>query len=79
MTGQTVDASVLQEVKEVLPDVPVIANTGVRLDNVEQILEIADGVIIGTSLKVDGNTWNPVDPDRVRRFMEKVRDLRGDE
>ena len=79
MTGQTVDASVLREVKEVLPDVPVIANTGVRLDNVEQILEIADGVIIGTSLKVDGNTWNPVDPDRVRRFMEKVRDLRGDE
>ena len=79
MTGQTVDTSVLQEVKAVLPDVPVIANTGVRLDNVEQILKIADGVVIGTSLKVDGNTWNPVDPDRARRFMDKVRDVRGGE
>ncbi len=78
MTGQTVDTSVLQEVKEVMPDVPVIANTGVRLDNVEQILKIADAVIIGTSLKVDGNTWNPVDPDRVHQFMNRVWDVRGD-
>ena len=25
---------------------------------------VADGAIVGTSLKVDGVTWNPVDPDR---------------
>jgi membrane complex biogenesis BtpA family protein len=79
MTGQAVDTSVLSEVKEVLPEVPVIANTGVRLDNVEETLKVADGVVIGTSLKVDGNTWNPVDPERVRQFMHKVRDVRGDE
>ncbi|UCF36978.1 MAG: BtpA/SgcQ family protein [Acidobacteriota bacterium] len=77
MTGQAVEASVLQEVKSVLPETPVIANTGVRIDNVEEILSVADGVIIGTSLKIDGNTWNPVDPHRVERFMDKVRSLRG--
>ena len=40
-------------------------NTGARADNVERYLEVADGVIVGSGLKVDGHTWNPVDPDRV--------------
>jgi membrane complex biogenesis BtpA family protein len=76
MTGQAVEASTLQEVKSAVEDVPVIANTGVSVDNVEGILTIADAVIIGTSLKFEGNTWNPVDPDRVRRFMDTVVKLR---
>jgi hypothetical protein len=28
--------------------------------------------VIGTHLKKDGNTWNPVDVERVKRFMDKV-------
>jgi predicted TIM-barrel enzyme len=35
-------------------------------------------VIVGSSLKVDGITWNPVDPERVRSFMAIVRRLRGE-
>ena len=42
---------------------PVFANTGVTIDNVREMLAIADGVVIGTHFKVDGNTWNPVDGD----------------
>jgi uncharacterized protein len=57
-------------------DVPVIANTGVDHDNVVEILGIADGVIVGTSLKVDGCTWNQVDPERARRMVELVRSAR---
>ena len=30
---------------------------------------VADGVIVGTSLKVDGSTWNAVDPERARRLV----------
>ena len=55
---------------------PVFANTGVRLENVRDVLSIADGAIVGTSFKVDGNTWNPVDPARARRFMDVVNTLR---
>ena len=58
-------------------DTPVFANTGVRLETVESILGIADGAVVGTAFKVDGDTWNAVDPDRVARFMDKVRSLRG--
>ena len=76
ITGQEADRSDLRKVRLALPDTPVFANTGVRIDNVEETLALADGCIIGTHFKVDGNTWNPVDPERVRRFMDKVAALR---
>ena len=76
MTGEAVAAANLRVVKDALPDTPVFANTGVNLGNVGDILRIADGAIIGTHFKVDGNTWNPVDGARVKRFMDKVRSLR---
>ena len=61
---------------EAIEDVPVLANTGVNIDNVSEVLKLASGVVIGTHFKVDGNTWNAVDGDRVKRFMDKVAQLR---
>ena len=75
LTGQAADASDLRQVKSTIAGVPVIANTGVRIDNVKEIFAIADGCVIGTHLKVDGNTWNPVDGERVNRFMDVVEKL----
>lgn len=73
MTGECVNIEDLELVKRSVPGTPVIANTGVREDNVRSILEVADAVIVGTALKRDGCTWNPVDPERVRRFMKDAR------
>ncbi|WP_038043953.1 BtpA/SgcQ family protein [Thermus tengchongensis] len=77
MTGEGVALEHLVAVKEALPGVPVLANTGVRHDTVAEILRVADGVIVGTALKREGITWNPVDPERARAFMETVRQARG--
>jgi hypothetical protein len=33
--------------------------------------------VIGTHFKVGGDTWNPVDRDRVARFMEVVTRVRA--
>lgn len=76
MTGQSAATSDLSAVKEALPDTPVFANTGVKLDTVESIFKIADGAVVGTHFKVDGDTWKPVDRTRVARFMDKVRAIR---
>jgi predicted TIM-barrel enzyme len=54
----------------------VLANTGVTEENLGRILKVADGVIVGTSLKVDRMIWNPVDPDRTRRLVELAGMLR---
>jgi membrane complex biogenesis BtpA family protein len=78
MTGSSVDPAQLREVREALPDGVVFANTGVRESTVGDILSIADGVVIGTSLKVDGITWNPVDPGRAKSFMERVGEVRAE-
>lgn len=74
--GVTADQQVLKMVKDAVPDIPVFANTGVRLENLEDILTIADGAITGTTFKRDGYIWNEVDKERVRKFMNKVREIR---
>lgn len=76
ITGQPADASDLRKVCEAVHEVPVFANTGVNVDNVSEVLKLASGVVIGTHFKVDGNTWNAVDGERVKRFMDKVGQLR---
>lgn len=75
--GSETSSQTLKIVKEAVPGTPVFANTGVRHSNVREQLAIADGVVIATALKVDGNTWNAVDPERVRSFMALVREVRG--
>lgn len=67
----------LEDVKAALPDVPVLANTEVRRETVAEVLRVADGCIVGSALKVDGDTWNPVDPDRAAEFMALARTARG--
>lgn len=76
ITGEAADLSDLEAVKKVLPDTPVLANTGVKHATVADVLRIADGCIVGSSLKVDGNTWNAVDPERAKEFMRLARAAR---
>jgi predicted TIM-barrel enzyme len=76
LTGQPVDQSDLRQVREAVTDVPVFVNTGVNIDNVQSMLALADGAVVGTHFKHNGITWNPVDPTRVKRFMDKVETLR---
>ncbi len=77
ITGQPADASDLRKVAEAVGEmVPVFANTGVNVDNVTDVMSVASGCIIGSHFKVDGDTWNAVDGDRVKRFMDKVNTLR---
>ena len=40
------------------------------------ILALADGCVIGRHFKLEGNTWNPVDGERVKRFIDVVAKLR---
>lgn len=74
--GREVDIGILRSIKEALPECIVFANTGVNIENVERVLEIADGAIVGTYFKLNGKFENPIDEDRVKAFMEKVKNFR---
>ncbi len=78
ITGDPTPVEHLRQVKQLLPSTPVLANTGVRHDNVAEILTVADGCVVGTALKVDGDTWSPVDPERARQFMAAARATRAE-
>lgn len=71
MAGAGPSIETLRAVREAVPmGVPVILNTGARSDTIAAMLTVIDGCIVGSSLKVDGSTWNEVDPDRAKRFVE---------
>lgn len=76
--GSETSIQSLKIVKDALPNIPVFANTGVKPDNVEKQLSIADGAIVGTFFKQGGNFLSPVDAKRVQVFMDKVKTLRKD-
>jgi membrane complex biogenesis BtpA family protein len=75
--GAPVNLAELRDAKENAGDVPVLANTGVTDQNAAEILATADGVVVGTHLKIGGSTWNAVDPQRARRLVEIVRAVRA--
>jgi uncharacterized protein len=55
---------------------PLLVGSGVTASNVAATLRRTDGVIVASSLKVDGVWWNPVDPERTRAFVEVAAGLR---
>lgn len=76
IAGAEASTESLRIVKDAVPDTPVFANTGVRLENVVAQLAIADGAVVGTTFKRDGYIWNAVDQSRVAAFMARVATLR---
>jgi uncharacterized protein len=74
--GVETDIGILREVKEILPNVVVLSNTGVNLNNVGEQLAAVDGAVVGTTFKYDRVFANHVDQKRVKEFMDKVKDLR---
>ena len=46
-------------------------------DNILPILARTNGVIVASSLKEGGVWWNPVDPERVRRFVARAAEGLG--
>jgi hypothetical protein len=77
MAGKEPRIEFITGIKDAMPEVPVLINTGSREENIAAFLDMADGVIVGSSLKVDGITWNPVDRERVNKFMSIVSKVRA--
>ena len=69
-TGRSTDLDQLKSVKSTAPQASIFAGSGVTTDNLVEVLQYADGVIVGTSIKRDGVTTNEVDPDRVRALIK---------
>lgn len=74
-TGEPTDDSDLEVVARAADEagVPALVGSGVTAETVADTLEHADGVVVGTALKEDGETTAPVDESRVRAVVEAAR------
>jgi uncharacterized protein len=72
-TGQPALLGDVKRVRDAVPGVPIIVGSGVTPESIDEVLALADAVIVGTSLKHDGDVSRPVDPARVRRLVARAR------
>jgi len=71
-TGDSPQASDVRQAKT-HTSLPVYLGSGVTHRNLASYLKLADGFIVGSEFKEDGKWSNPLDEDRVCRFMSQHR------
>jgi len=72
-TGSPPSLEDLELAKAAAGSTPVFVGSGADLDNVAKLMQAADGVIVSSSLKRHGKRDQPIDPNRVSRFVEATR------
>jgi membrane complex biogenesis BtpA family protein len=72
-TGLAADIADLQAVRAACPRAKLLLGSGITLQNIGEYLPLADGFIVGTSLKSGGKISNPVDPKRVAALAKAIR------
>jgi hypothetical protein len=74
MAGAEPALNTVREVAEaVAGSVPVLLNTGARAATIASFAPFVGGVVVGSDLKRGGDTWAPVERERVRRFVAAAR------
>ena len=64
-TGVAADITDVERVRRACPRAKILLGSGVSVDNAREFMRVADGAIVGSSLKRAGKLANPVDPKRV--------------
>jgi membrane complex biogenesis BtpA family protein len=69
-TGIATNAADIERVKHAVPESGVLIGSGLTAQNANALLLLADGAIVGSSLKSDGRAESPVSLERVTRLVE---------
>lgn len=72
-TGQATPLGEVKRVRSAVPDVPLLIGSGVTAETAAELLSVADGLIVGTSVKRDGDVRQPVDRARVEKLVAAAR------
>ncbi len=73
MTGDAPDIEKIRAAKTLAKECPVFIGSGATEENVGAFLSVADGIIVGSSIKENGRIEEPVDVARVRRLVAAAR------
>jgi hypothetical protein len=76
-TGQPPDVQEVLEVREAVPDRPILVGSGLDPGNIMSFYNHADGFIVGSYFKKGGKISNSVDPARVKTLCGLVKQMRS--
>src|SRR5262249_39134023 len=71
-TGKPTELSKVKAVKEAAGKTPVFIGSGITAETIANYLAVADGFIVGTAIKKDGQVKNTVDPRRVKTLLRPL-------
>ena len=74
-TGAATDPERVAQVKRAVPRAPVWIGSGVTIETAASLLAVADGAIIGSALKMNGDVNSPVDRALARSLVARIRAL----
>jgi hypothetical protein len=69
-TLPAIDLETFSKIREVAPNLPFVVGSGTNFENLHSLLSVCDGAIVASCLHVDGKLLNPVDPERVSKYMK---------
>ena len=72
-TGKQTDLNKVKTVQSAARDFPVFIGSGITAESILGYESAADGFIVGTAFKKDGIATNPVDGDRVKALLHRLR------
>lgn len=74
-TGAPASSDRIAEARAASAGRPILVGSGVDEDSVAELLDTADSVIVGTSIKQSHRVTAPVDPSRARALCEAANQL----
>ena len=73
-TGRPTELSRIERVRAVVPDAPLFVGSGVTFETLKETAQLADGIIVGTSISRDeGRAGSGIDPRRADLFVRAAR------
>lgn len=73
MTGDAPDIEKIRAAKALAKECPILIGSGATEENAGAFMTVADGLIVGSSIKENGRIEEPVDVERVRRLVKAAR------
>lgn len=74
-TGSAPDLDRARELRVAVPDAPILVGSGASYQNLAELSKVANGAIVGSSLKVGRKATGAVDSEAAREFITAARQV----
>lgn len=74
-TGKSPTVEDVRRFKEIAEEIPVLVGSGVSKNNISELMKHCEGIIVGSSLKENGEVSNEIDVNKVKEIVELGREV----